>query len=51
MQLAMTVGSVVIAGLIVVGLIGFLFEKYANGLEPGERASKDASRDVRERAS
>ena len=38
-------------GLIVVGLIGFLFEKYANGLEPGERASNDARRDVREKAS
>ncbi|HKE85295.1 MAG TPA: hypothetical protein VKB50_16145 [Vicinamibacterales bacterium] len=51
MQLALTVGSVVIAGLIVVGIIGFLFEKYANGLEPREGASRGASRDVREQTS
>ena len=51
MQLALTVGTVVIAGLIVVGLIGFLFEKYANGLEPSEGASKGTSRDVREQTS
>jgi len=51
MQLALTVGTVVIAGLIVVGLVGFLFEKYANGLEPGEGMSKGTSRDVREETS
>ena len=34
MQLAMTVGAVVIGGLIAVGIVGFLFEKYANKLEP-----------------
>jgi F0F1-type ATP synthase assembly protein I len=34
MQLAMTVGSVVLAGLVVVALIGFLIEKYASKLEP-----------------
>ena len=33
MQLAMTVGSIVVGGLIVVAIIGFLFEKYANTLE------------------
>jgi hypothetical protein len=33
MKLAMTVGSVVLAGVIVVALIGFLFEKYAGSLE------------------
>ena len=33
MQLAMTVGAVVICGLIVVGIVGFLFEKYADKLE------------------
>jgi hypothetical protein len=36
MQLAMAVGSVVLAGLVVVALIGFLFEKYAGSLEPQE---------------
>ena len=44
MQLAMTVGSVVIAGLIAVGIIGYLFEKYASKLEPSEGASKEAVR-------
>jgi preprotein translocase subunit Sss1 len=34
MQLAMTVGSVVLAGIVVVGVVGFLFEKYASKLEP-----------------
>ena len=34
MRLAMTVGSVVLAGVIVAGLIGFLFEKYASKFEP-----------------
>jgi hypothetical protein len=34
MQLAMTVGSVVLAGLVVVALIGFWIEKYASKLEP-----------------
>jgi hypothetical protein len=34
MQLAMTVGSVVLAGLVVVAVVGFLFEKYASKLEP-----------------
>jgi preprotein translocase subunit Sss1 len=33
MQLAMMVASVVLAGLIVVGLVGFLFEKYASKLD------------------
>lgn len=33
MQLAMTVGAVVMGGLIVVGIVGYLFEKYANKLE------------------
>ena len=33
MKLAMTVGSVVLAGVIVVALIGFLLEKYAGKLE------------------
>jgi preprotein translocase subunit Sss1 len=33
MQLAMTVGIVVLAGLIVVGVVGFLIEKYANRLD------------------
>jgi hypothetical protein len=33
MRLAMTVGSVVLAGVIVVSLIGFLFEKYAGKLD------------------
>jgi hypothetical protein len=40
MQLAMTVGSIVIGGLIVVGIIGFLFEKYANTLEDADTGSK-----------
>jgi F0F1-type ATP synthase assembly protein I len=34
MQLAVTVGSVVLAGILVVALVGFLFEKYAGKLEP-----------------
>ena len=33
MRLAMAVGSVVLAGVIVVGFIGFLFEKYAGKLD------------------
>jgi len=33
MQLAMTVGAVVIGGLIVVGIVGFLFEKYADKVD------------------
>jgi hypothetical protein len=33
MQLAMTVGAVVIGGLIVVGIVGFLFEKYADNVD------------------
>ena len=33
MQLAMTVGGVVLVALVVVGLIGFLFEKYAGKLD------------------
>jgi hypothetical protein len=36
MQLAMTVGGVVLAALVVVGLVGFLFEKYAGKLEQAE---------------
>ena len=36
MQLAMMVGSVVLAGLVVVGVVGFLFEKYAGKLEQEE---------------
>jgi F0F1-type ATP synthase assembly protein I len=34
MQLAITVGSVVLGGIVVVALIGFLLEKYANRLDP-----------------
>jgi hypothetical protein len=43
MQLAIAVGSVVLAGIVVVALIGFLFEKYAGTLEPQEdhAGSKD----------
>jgi outer membrane murein-binding lipoprotein Lpp len=33
MQLAMTVGAVVIGGLVVVGLVGYLFEKYADKVD------------------
>jgi hypothetical protein len=40
MQLAMTVGSIVVGGLIVVAIIGFLFEKYANTLEDSDPGSK-----------
>jgi len=36
MQLAMTVGAVVIGGLIVVGIVGFLFEKYADNVDSHE---------------
>jgi hypothetical protein len=41
MQLAMTVGSVVLAGLVVVALIGFLFEKYAAKLDEDHAGSKE----------
>jgi len=41
MQLAMTVGSVVLAGIVVVALIGFLFEKYAGTLEQEETRHVD----------
>ena len=44
MQLAMTVGSVVLAGLVVVALIGFLFEKYAGKLEQEETPRVDRAR-------
>ena len=49
MQLAMTVGSVVLAGIVVVALIGSLFEKYAGNLEQDEtqrvdRAGSDVDR-------
>ena len=40
MQLAMTVGSIVVGGLIVVAIIGFLFEKYADSLEDDGAGSK-----------
>jgi hypothetical protein len=33
MQLAMTVGSIVIGALLVVALVGFLFERYANHID------------------
>ena len=33
MQLAMTVSAVVICGLLVVGVVGFLFEKYAGKVD------------------
>ncbi|HEY7185944.1 MAG TPA: hypothetical protein VH436_05320 [Vicinamibacterales bacterium] len=41
MQLAMTVGGVVLAGIVVVALIGFLFEKYAGKLEQEETQRDD----------
>jgi hypothetical protein len=41
MQLAMMVGSVVLAGLVVVGVVGFLFEKYAGKLEQEETRRSD----------
>jgi len=47
MQLAMTVGSVVLAGLVVVALIGFLLERYAGKLEQEEtpRVDRAGSKD------
>ena len=41
MQLAMTVGSVVLAGLVVVGVVGFLLERYAGKLEREETPRSD----------
>ena len=37
----MTVGAVVISGLIVVGIVGFLFEKYADNVD--SRGPDDAA--------